>query len=252
MKTNLSAALLCVSACMTGCASIVSGTNQPLALETRLNGEALPNASCKLTNNKGIWFVTTPGSVVVHRSFQDLNIECTKAGIQPGIAIVHSSTKAMAFGNILFGGVIGAGVDIGTGAAYDYPNPISVEMASTAANSSPGAKPVATVSATSPTTPAQVPQVALVAAMAPVAAMATPASVEQPSASALAPAPSSASREMKYQVSAERFAKSKQCSAKPQAILTAASPGSETYTITCNNGEALIARCEYGICHALR
>ena len=250
MKTNLSAALLCVSACMTGCASIVSGTNQPIALETRLNGEALPNASCKLTNNKGSWFVTTPGSVVVHRSFQDLNIECAKVGIQPGIAIVHSSTKAMAFGNILFGGVIGAGVDIGTGAAYDYPSPISVEMASTAANSSPQAKPVATVSSTSPPTPTQVPQVALVAAAAPATAIAMPASIEQPSASALAA--SSSSREMKYQISAEQFAKSQQCSAQPQAILGAASPGSETYTIACNNGEALIARCEYGICHALQ
>ena len=34
----------------------------------------------------------------------------------------------MAFGNILFGGVIGAGVDIATGAAYDYPELIVVEV----------------------------------------------------------------------------------------------------------------------------
>ena len=34
----------------------------------------------------------------------------------------------MAFGNILFGGVIGAAVDVGTGAAYDYPPLITVYM----------------------------------------------------------------------------------------------------------------------------
>jgi hypothetical protein len=32
----------------------------------------------------------------------------------------------MAFGNIIAGGIIGAGVDIHTGAAYDYPVSISV------------------------------------------------------------------------------------------------------------------------------
>lgn len=34
----------------------------------------------------------------------------------------------MAFGNILFGGVIGAGVDMSSGAAYDYPATLSIPM----------------------------------------------------------------------------------------------------------------------------
>lgn len=34
---------------------------------------------------------------------------------------IEQSTKAMAAGNIIFGGIIGAGVDVATGAAYDYP-----------------------------------------------------------------------------------------------------------------------------------
>jgi hypothetical protein len=37
----------------------------------------------------------------------------------------------MAFGNIIFGGVIGAAVDAGSGAAYDYPPLISVIMGET-------------------------------------------------------------------------------------------------------------------------
>lgn len=112
----------------TGCASIVNGTNQPLSVETRLKGTSIAGANCKLVNDKGTWFVTSPGSITVHRSGDDLSVKCEKDGIQPGISAVKSSTKGMAFGNILFGGPIGAGVDIANGSAFDYPSLIQIEM----------------------------------------------------------------------------------------------------------------------------
>jgi len=112
-----------------GCASIVTGHNQSVSVETRgKQGEAVASANCKLTNDKGTWFVTSPGSVSVRRSYADLLVNCEKSEQQPGTASVKSSTKAMAFGNIIFGGVIGAGVDIASGAAYDYPTLITVLM----------------------------------------------------------------------------------------------------------------------------
>ncbi len=123
-------AAACLVMQLAGCASIVSGTNQSLSVETRSDTGALVGATCKLTNNKGEWFITTPGSTMVHRSFQDLSISCEKDQYTPGYASAKSSTKPMAFGNIIFGGVIGAGVDISTGAAYDYPNLIVVNMSS--------------------------------------------------------------------------------------------------------------------------
>lgn len=128
MKGVFASLCLCASVGTTGCASIVSGVNQPLSVETRHQGASLAGASCKLSSNKGTWFVTTPGSIVVHRGYQDLLVECTKDGTPDGVASIASSTKAMAFGNILFGGLIGVGVDAGTGAAYDYPELISIEM----------------------------------------------------------------------------------------------------------------------------
>ncbi|MBK8400157.1 MAG: hypothetical protein IPL29_03555 [Propionivibrio sp.] len=85
-------------------------------------------ATCRLSNNKGAWFVTTPGSTTVQRSYEELGVTCEKEALEPGLASVKSTTKAMAFGNILFGGIIGAGVDTGTGAAYDYPSLITVIM----------------------------------------------------------------------------------------------------------------------------
>ena len=115
-------ALLSVAAATTGCASIVSGTTQSVSVETRnVDGASVSGANCKLNNNKGTWFVTSPGSTTVNRSFESLEVKCEKQGLEPGIASVKSSTKALAFGNVLFGGPIGAGVgagvDMASGAA---------------------------------------------------------------------------------------------------------------------------------------
>jgi len=115
---------------LSGCASIVSGANQSVSVDT----PGCEAASCQLTNSKGTWFVKTPGSVTVHRAYGNLAVVCSKEGFGSASSSVASSTKGMAFGNLLFGGVIGAGVDIGTGAAYDYPNLISVPFACSPAN----------------------------------------------------------------------------------------------------------------------
>lgn len=111
-----------------GCASITGGTNQVVSVETRDKGQAIAGAACTLTNPKGTFFVTSPGTVTIHRAYDDLNVKCEKEGFQPGMVSAKSSTKGMAFGNILFGGVIGGAIDAGTGAAYDYPTLITVLM----------------------------------------------------------------------------------------------------------------------------
>jgi len=130
--------LLVVGAVLTqviGCASIVTGHNQSLSVETRDAAGPVVGASCRLENDKGTWFVTTPGSTTVRRSLADMAIRCDKDGSVPGIASTKSSTKGMLAGNILFGGLIGAGVDVATGAAFDYPSLITVEMGKIAAPS---------------------------------------------------------------------------------------------------------------------
>jgi hypothetical protein len=110
---------------LTGCASIVSGTNQPVSIHTG----SVTGATCSLENNKGKWYIpSTPGTVVVNRDYNDLRINCEKKGYKPTYKQVASKTKGMAFGNVVFGGVIGAGVDVVDGAAYDYPTDIYVPM----------------------------------------------------------------------------------------------------------------------------
>jgi hypothetical protein len=141
--------LAAILAACTGCASIVSGTNQSVSITTAgATGDDVAGAKCTLVNDKGSWYATTPSSVTVHRSYNELAVTCTLDGHQPGIASVKSATKGMAAGNILFGGIIGVGVDMSTGAAYDYPNLIRVSMgqltgpAGSAANGVAGTLPV--------------------------------------------------------------------------------------------------------------
>lgn len=108
-----------------GCASIVSGQTQVVSVQT----PGCEAARCELSNDKGKWFVSsTPGTVSVNRSYNNLQVLCRKDGVEAEPASFASTTKGMAFGNILFGGVIGAGVDIHNGAAYDYPQLLSVPM----------------------------------------------------------------------------------------------------------------------------
>lgn len=53
---------------------------------------------------------------------------CEKKGYGTKQKTVASSTKGMAFGNVLSGGVVGAGIDVANGSAYDYPSEILVDM----------------------------------------------------------------------------------------------------------------------------
>ncbi len=127
-RTTASLIVLSSMLTLTGCASIVSGTNQVVSVQTTAANKDANGATCKLENDKGVYFVTTPGTVTVHRAFGDMNVKCEKAGFAPGLATFKSSTKAMMAGNLIFGGVIGAGVDAASGAAYDYPALLQIPM----------------------------------------------------------------------------------------------------------------------------
>lgn len=120
--------LLTMASLLAGCASITGSKNQPLSIQAVHTGRSLDGADCTLTNDKGTWFAKTPGSVVIQKSGQDLVIRCEKDGIPAGSTTIASSANAGAWGNILFGGIIGYAIDAGTGAAFDYPSSLSVQM----------------------------------------------------------------------------------------------------------------------------
>ena len=127
MRLSLAIFLIPLSA-LSACASIVDGSSQSLSVKTMSGPSDVAGAQCSLTNDKGVWYVTSPGSVTVHRSYDPLNVKCEAPGYVSNAGSASSATKGIAFGNILFGGLIGAAVDVGTGAAYDYPSPIVVNL----------------------------------------------------------------------------------------------------------------------------
>lgn len=57
-----------------------------------------------------------------------MTVRCSKEGQPDHIMQVSSSIKGMTWGNVLFGGFIGAGVDAATGAACEYPAIVPVSM----------------------------------------------------------------------------------------------------------------------------
>ncbi|MEN1728531.1 MAG: hypothetical protein AAGJ52_08820 [Pseudomonadota bacterium] len=110
---------------LSGCASITTGQDQTLSIIT----PSCPGATCELVNKDGTFFVNeTPGTVLVNRACGELSIRCSLEGHEDTLISVGSSVKAMTFGNIIFGGIIGVGVDAATGAACQYPSLIPVPM----------------------------------------------------------------------------------------------------------------------------
>lgn len=131
MKINIIAAIPVLAVLFGGCASLINSTYQSVSVLTlEQNGSELTGAVCELTNNKGKWFVTTPGSLMISRSGDDLQVICSKPGSNAGKAVVVSDTMAPMYGNIVVGGGVGAVVDHNNGSAYEYPTVVRVAMGS--------------------------------------------------------------------------------------------------------------------------
>jgi hypothetical protein len=134
-------------AALSGCASITGSKNQPITVTAVCENAMVQGASCTITNEKGVSYISTPGTVMVQKSTSDLTISCTKATAIANPIVVKSSSNASIWGNILLGGPIGAAVDAGTGAGFDYPpsanvifNPPCAEM--TASQAAAPARPL--------------------------------------------------------------------------------------------------------------
>ena len=108
-----------------GCATITKGTTQMVAIDT----PGVPGAVCTIQTQSGPRGVTTPGSVNLDKGSSPLPITCTKECYVAGSSIIPSGTEAMAAGNVVFGGLIGLGVDAASGAMNKYPDMVTVAMA---------------------------------------------------------------------------------------------------------------------------
>ncbi len=102
---------------LAGCATIVKGTTQSIAINT----PGVPGAECTLSSSGvGTKVVATPATLTLEKSADHISVICRKECYQDGTGIIASHTEAMAAGNIIAGGVIGLGVDAVSGAMNRY------------------------------------------------------------------------------------------------------------------------------------
>ncbi len=128
MLGRLAVLMLCI-AFLPGCATITSSEMQDLSLQTNdEKGELIKDVKCNLKNDKGVWETTAPGFIAVRRSAEDLIVECKKEGLADGFLRAISRAAGGMWGNIIFGGGIGAIIDHNKGTGYNYPDSLPVVM----------------------------------------------------------------------------------------------------------------------------
>jgi hypothetical protein len=109
---------------LVACATITKGTTQLVAIDT----PGVPGASCTISTSSGPQVVMTPGTVTLSKGASALPITCTKDCYVTGSSIIPSNAEAMSAGNVIFGGVIGLGVDAVSGAMNKYPDQVTVGL----------------------------------------------------------------------------------------------------------------------------
>jgi hypothetical protein len=118
-----------VVAITSGCATITQSEMQSVTVTTKQGkDQVVEKAKCSLKNDKGAWETDSPGVVAVHKSAEDLLVECKKEGFATGYLRAISRAAGSMFGNIIFGGGIGAIIDHNKGTGYDYPNDLPVKL----------------------------------------------------------------------------------------------------------------------------
>lgn len=109
-------ALLLCPILLVGCATIVSGKTQKLPVNT------IPD-NAKITVNNVIQ--SSPCVLVLDRTVPTYQIKIEKEGYKTVEITLNRSMNGWILGNILFGGIIGLGVDCMTSSVYEFtPNKI--------------------------------------------------------------------------------------------------------------------------------
>lgn len=121
-KITVIAAAALAAIALSGCASIVEGTTQNIAITAEP-----PTASCAGYREGAVLFTTGQGggTVLVSKSRHAIDLRCQAPGYVPAHQLVDSSVSTM--------GAVGVGVDFGltdyaTGALNKYPDRVLVTL----------------------------------------------------------------------------------------------------------------------------
>lgn len=123
MKIKLIALAMMAGASLSGCATVINGTNIDYATQTDPSG-----ADIVFLNGLKC---TSPCELELRRG-SDTRVDITKTGYEPVYVLIQSRLAGSTFGNILAGGIIGGVVDGGNGASNTLsPRPLIVRLSPT-------------------------------------------------------------------------------------------------------------------------
>ncbi len=121
MKMKFAAAMLCASVGLSGCATVLNGTNQPVEFQSDPAGatiELIDGRSC-----------TTPCTFEMRRG-DDTMVTFSLPEYESSTMYIRSRTSGGMAGNLLAGGIIGGAVDASNGAGNRlHPDPAHIRLA---------------------------------------------------------------------------------------------------------------------------
>ena len=123
-KTSSFLAIASLALGLSGCASMVDKSAQDVVFS--VDGPAL--ASCKLANDDYMYRFQVPAKVNLERHRADLLLTCVAPGYYDFERVVESKINAKVNWNAFNGYVPGAAYDVGTKAAYDFPDRVLIAM----------------------------------------------------------------------------------------------------------------------------
>ena len=112
MERGVAARCGVIAILLSGCSTIVKGTQQQVSVAT----PGVQDAMCTLSSPAvGTRTVETPGTIV-------------KQCYATGVGVLASETEIMTAGNVVFGGVIGLGIDAASGAMNKFQPGVEIAM----------------------------------------------------------------------------------------------------------------------------
>ena len=97
--------------------------------QVSVNTPGVPGAMCQRQSpGIGTRTVQTPANITLPKSKHKVAVSCTAQCYSPGVSTLASHTEVMTAGNVLFGGIIGLGVDAASGAMNTYDPGVEVLM----------------------------------------------------------------------------------------------------------------------------
>jgi len=114
---------------LASCANFLHGSGQNMQVSTWCQDRSV-QAVCTAHNTKGSWSFRTPAEIQLSKDFYHLHITCKSPFYSEVKVVVPSMLNVSTAGNILLGGVVGAGLDVYSGAAFAYSRDVRISYPS--------------------------------------------------------------------------------------------------------------------------